>query len=175
MNKIIIIGAGLVMALIIAVLLVWPQYQKLQVLNSDIENKGGELRAQEAYFFRIKEISAQLQEYSDALSKISSALPKDPSLASMASFLQTNSAQTGLILRRIVLGDTAALSENKGPLAEMQFVIQVSGSYESFKDFLGLIENSARMIEVKSISVEIPLEKSEGSPTFTLNLKTTSY
>jgi len=175
MNKIIIIVSGVVVALALAVLLVWPQYQKLQALNSDNENKKEDLQSRQTYFSQVKEVSTRLQEYPDALSKISNALPKDPSLASLANFLQTNSAQTGLILKKIVLGAPAAPDENKGSLTETQIVIQVSGSYKAFKDFLLLIENSARLIEVQNISIEIPPEKSEESPTFTLNLKTISY
>lgn len=175
MNKIIIIAAGVVIALVLALVLVWPQYQKLQALNSDIANKQEELRSQETYFSQVKEVSIKLQEYSDALSKISNALPKDPSLASLANFLQINSAQTGLILKKIVLGGTTAPEENKGSFTETQIVIQVSGPYKAFKDFLTLVENSARMIEVQNISIEIPPEESKESPTFTLDLKTSSY
>jgi len=175
MNRTIIIVGGLVGALALAVFLAWPEYQKLQILNSDIENKKTELQSQETYFSQVKEISTQLQGYSDALAKISSALPKDPSLAALANFLQTNSAQTGLILKKIVLGGTAAPSENKGFFTETRLVIQVSGSYEAFRNFLSLIENSARIIEVENVSVEIPPQETKESPTFTLNLKITSY
>ncbi len=175
MNKIIIIVAGVAISLILIFVLAWPQYQKLQTSNSDVKNKQEELRSKEAYFSRVKEISIKLQEYSDAFSKISDALPQEPSLASLANFLQTNSAQTGLILKKIVLGVTTAPGENKESLKETQIGIQVSGSYSAFKDFLLLIENSARMIEVKSISVEIPSGISKDSPTFTLDLKTISY
>lgn len=175
MNRIIIIAAGVVMALVLGFVLVWPQYQKLQALRVNIENKRGELHSKEAYFSQVKEISAQLQEYQDPLLKISNALPMDPSLASLANFLQTNSAQTGLILKEITLGGTVAPSEQQGSLTETQITIQASGSYKAFKDFLSLIENSARLIEVQNISMEMPTGKSKESPMFTLDLKTTSY
>ena len=174
MNRIIIV-AGVMIALVLAVVLVWPQYQKNQTLNSDIESKKEELWSQETYFSEVKEISAKLQEYSDVFSKISDALPKDPSLASLANFLQTNSAQTGLILKKMVLGGTIPPSDDKESLTETQFIIQVSGSYGAFKNFLALVENSARIIDVQSLSIDIPPKESEGSSTFTLDLKTTSY
>lgn len=178
MNRIVIIGAGAVIALVFGLLLAWPQYQNLQALNSNIENKKGELSSQETYFSQVKEISAQLQDYSEAFSKIATALPQDPSLASLVNFLQTNAAQTGLILKKIVLGGTTTPSENKKSLSETQLIVQVSGSYEAFKDFLLLIENSARLIEVQNLSVDTPakeLKETKESPTFTLDLKTASY
>jgi len=175
MNRIIIIVAGVVIALVLAAVLVWPQYQKIQTLNYNIENKKEELRSQETYFSRVKEASKRLQEYPDALSKIADALPKDPSLASLANFLQTNSTQTGLILKKIVLGGTTLPNENESFLPKTQLVIQTSGSYESLKSFLSLIENSARLIEVQNLSIEIPPAESKESPTFTLDLKASSY
>lgn len=176
-NKIIIIAGGLLMALFFALVLALPKYQKLQFLNSDIEKKKEELQVQEAYFSQVKEVSAKLQEYSGVLSKIADALPEEPSLASLANFLQVNSAETGLILKKIVLGGTGpvAPSGKKESLSETRFVIQVSGSYQALKDFLAVVENSARMIEVQTLSVETPLEKSGGTPTFTLDLRTFSY
>lgn len=161
-------------ALALALLLVWPQYQKLQALKYDVELKREDLQSQEAYFSQFKDIAVKLQEYSEALSKISDALPKDPSLASLVSFLQANSSQTGLILKKIVLGGTTA-GESKKSLKETRLVIQVSGSYQALKDFLVLIENSTRIIDVQNVSVEIPSKESKESPTFTLDLKTTSY
>lgn len=176
MNKIIIIAAGVMVALTLALVLVWPEYQKLQALKLNITNKQAELQSQETYFSQVKEIALKLEEYPDALLKISNALPKDPSLASLASFLQINAAQTGLILKKIVLGGIIAPVDKKGPLTETQLIVQLTGSYKAFKDFLGLVENSARMIEVQNISIEIPpAEKSGESPQFTLDLKTTSY
>jgi len=175
MNKIIIIVSGVVIVLFFVLVLIWPQYQKLQALNLDIKTKQADLRSQETYFTQVKELSAQLQEYPDALAKISSALPKDPSLASLAHFLQINSAQTGLILKKIVLGGMTLPSESNRSLIETRLVIQVSGSYKAFKDFLGLVENSARIIEVENLSIEIPPKESKESPTFTFGLKTISY
>lgn len=175
MNRIIIIVAGIVIAVTLGLVLVWPQYQKFQVLNSNIENKQEELRSREAYFSQVREISTKLQDYPEAFLKVSNALPDDPSLAPLASFLQTNSAQTGLILKKIVLAGTVAPMDKKESFNETQLVIQVSGSYEAFKNFLTLVENSARLIEVESISIEIPPKESKESPTFTLDLKTNSY
>lgn len=175
MNKNIIIAGGTGIALILAAVFVWPQYQKLQALNLNIENKKAEFQSQEEYFVQVKETSVKLQEYSDSLLKISSALPQDPALASVVSFLQSNSAQTGLILKKIVLSGAADQSENRGPFAETLLSVQVTGSYPAFKNFLTLVENSSRIIEVQKVSIEIPDEKSKELPAFTLDLKTNSY
>jgi len=174
-NKTIIIVAGVLIALVLVLVLVWPQYQKLQALKLDIRNRQADLLSQETYFSQIKEIATQLQSYPDALAKISSALPQDPSLAALVNFLQVDSAQTGLILKKIVLGGTTLPSENQRLMTETRLVIQVSGSYTAFKDFLALVENSARLIKVDNLSIEIPTKDSKESPTFTLDLRTTSY
>lgn len=161
------------MAVAFFVVLVWPAYQNLQLSNNGIKEKETTLRSKEEYYSQIKRTSIQLQDYSEALLKISDALPKDPSLAALVNFLQTNASQTGLIFKKIVLGGTVPLKE--GSLKETQFVIQVSGSYSALKNYLSTIETSSRMIELQSVSMKIPPEESEESPTFTLDIKTYSY
>ena len=173
MNKIIIIVGSLIMALTLGLLLVWPKYQELQVLRADVKEKELVLESQQKYFAQIKEITIKLQEYAEPLAKISSALPKEPNLASLINFLQINASQTGLILKKIVLGGTTEPKEEV--LKETQVIIQVSGSYKSLKDMLAVIENSSRMIEVQNVSVEAPQKDQKGSPTFTLDIKTYSY
>lgn len=174
MNKIIIIAGGFAVIVVLAAVLVWPQCQKLQIVNSEIKNKETEFNSQKLYFAQIKEASEKLSGYSDVLSKISDALPKDPSLASLVNFLQANSSETGLLLKRIALSGTTAPNKARA-FAETRVIMQISGSYDSFNDFLKIIENSARIIEVESISVDIPSEKSGNSPEFILNLKANSY
>ena len=174
MNKIIIIVASLIVALTLGLLLVWPKYQELQVLRVTIKEKELVLESQQNYFAQIREISTRLQEYPEPLAKISSALPKEPNLASLINFLQINSSQTGLILKKIVLGGTTEPKE-EGVLKETEVIIQVSGSYKSLKDLLTVVESSSRMIEVQNVSVEAPQKDQKGSPTFTLDIKTYSY
>lgn len=172
-NKIIIIAGSLILALIVAIVLVWPKYQELRALKETIKERGLALESQQNYFVQIKEIDAKLKGYQEPLAKISSALPKEPNLASLINFFQINASQTGLILKKIVLGGTTEPKEEV--VKETQVILQVSGSYKSLKDMLAVIEGSSRLIEVQNVSVKAPSRDQKGSPAFTLDIKTYSY
>ena len=165
--------------------LVLPKYQSLKVIREEIKNRSIELQNKTEYFEQVKTISRQLEEFREELSKISSALPSDPSLPSLFDFLQKTASQTGLVLEEISLGGIKTREtgketgevELKDALAgtkEIYLDLKLAGTYPSFKDFLSAIEGSARIIQVQQISLSSPT-KPEAAPSFELKIKTQSY
>lgn len=166
MNKLIVISTCLVLALVLGLTLTWPKYQDLSALQINIEAEKAELQSKEGYFSQVKEVSEELEKYPESFSKISSALPETPSLPSLFNFLQASTAQTGLVLEKIILG---GVSEG-----EIQVACQLVGDYVAFKSFLLALENSARIIEIEKISFESP-EETEEPFKFTVQIKTHFY
>jgi len=166
MNKLIIIGVCLILALVLGFTLTWPKYQNLRVLQINIEAKEAEFQSKEEYFSRVKEVSEELEKYPESFSKISSALPENPSLPSLFNFLQLSAAQTGLVLEEIILGGVAE--------GEIKASCQLTGDYSAFKSFLLILENSARIIEIEKISFAFP-EEAEESFDFIVRIKTNFY
>lgn len=166
MNKLVIIGVFLALALVLGLTLTWPKYQAWRVLQNNIQTKKTELRSQKEYFSQVKEISGKLEEHTDAFGKISSALPETPSLASLFNFLQLSAGQSGLLLKEIAWGGFGG--------GKIQATIKLLGDYPDFKNFLLTLENSARIIEAENIVFESP-KKPDESFTFVVQLKTYSY
>ncbi len=166
MNKLIIISVCLALALILGLTLTWPKYQAFQILQLNIKAKESELQSKQEYFSEVKEISKQLEEHADALAKISSALPENPSLPSLFNFLQSSASQTGLVLGEITLGGVSQ--------GEILVTTRLVGDYPDFKKFLLALENSARIIEVEGVTFESPQKPTE-SFTFVVQIKTHSY
>ena len=166
MNKLFIIAGCLVLALVLGFTLTWPKYQSFQVLRSNVEVKKEELQSKEEYFSQIKEISGELEKYTEALAKIASALPETPDLPALFNFLQSSASQTGLILEKIRL---TSLAEG-----EIRVSCELLGEYTAFKNFLLALEKSARMIEIEEITFESPEEFGEPFQ-FTVKIKTQFY
>lgn len=160
------------LTLILGVGFLWPKFQDLREVQKNIKEKEERLQSNEEYFSNLEEIKINLEEYQGELSKINSALPDDLSLPSLFDFLQKTSSQSGLVLKGI--SPFAISSPEEFPaLKEIQFGLEVIGSYPSFKNFLSILEESARMIEVKNISF---LSPEKGKPfTFSLRIKVYSY
>jgi len=177
MNRLIIVIIGLGLTLVLGISLTWPKYQDFRDLERRVGEKNLELRYKEEYFSELKKLSEELKDYTEALSKIDSALPSDFGLPSLFEFFQKNSSQSGLILKEITPVSTAPFQKTS-EIQETNIALSLSGSYSSFKNFLSLLQKSARMIVIESINFSSPTEikkpLSENFP-FKLKVKVYSY
>jgi len=147
--------------------LVFKKYETLNYLRKEIASKEKDLQLQEEYFQKLQNISDRLQENIGLIQKIDSALPPNPEIPELLSFVQRSASQSGLILGDINLGLMAA----EGNMKKTKINFIVTGDYPSFKKFLSLVENSSRLIEVGSIYFSYP-EKGE---LFKFDLKITAF
>ena len=178
MSRAIIIITCLGLLLIFAIGAVFSKYQEMNLLQLEIKNKNAEFQYEKEYFSKLSALSKKLEKYKENLAKINSALPINSRLPDLLNFLQKSCSQTGLVFKKIGPSSTVPLieegEENRNPeIQETAFNIVVAGSYSAFKNFLRILEKSARMIGVESVSFSSPEE--EISFTFNLRLKIYSY
>lgn len=167
----IIIGV-IIFSLIFGFLFCWPKYPELKSLQKNIKIKQDELSWQKEYFIKLSQIKNELKNYETEFSKINTALPKDNSVPALLNFIQIAASQSGLVLKAI--SPTAASPSLFNPdIKETQLSFSLDGSYSSFKNFLFVLENSARFIDVEDISFSSPKEKDIF--TFNIKIKTYSY
>jgi Tfp pilus assembly protein PilO len=178
MNRQITIVVFLSLALILGIVLVWPKYQELRLLEQRNEEKRNEIQGREKYLQDLKKADEELKSYQNQLAKIDSALPPNPGLEVLLNFLQKASSQSGLVFKDIqpsasrAVSGTKELPELEG-LKETEISFAVAGNYPSFKNFLSVLEMTARLIEVESISFSSTEE--EGPQNFNLLIKVYSY
>jgi len=143
-----------------------PKYKELNVLRAKEERQQIELAEIENYFSNLRQVSQQLDKHQRSLSKIDMALPEEPEVARLLSFLAQSAEREGLLL--IEVGSITTFQEEPrgaeqglvDPAAEEErmvlkitsFPLRLSGSYPSFRNFLGLLEKSARLIEIERVS-----------------------
>ena len=154
------------------VFLVFPKYQTLNVFKKEVLEKQEEFHSQEKYFETLQNASEELKKYEGPLSKVDSALPKNPSLPELLNFIQKASSQSGLSLKGI--SPAVTLPFEKGEIKETRINFLLVGSYPDFKNFLSILEKSARLIDVENISFSLPKEK-EGLFNFAITIKVYSY
>jgi len=145
--SIILIG----LALILGVIFLWPSYQELNNLQVKIANKEMEIRYEDEYYEELSSISETLKEYQGELEKIDSALPTDQPLPSLLRYLQKATSENGIGLTNIALSIEPVKANAR--IKEIQGSLSLSGSYPALKNFLKVLEKSARLIKVDSISL----------------------
>jgi Tfp pilus assembly protein PilO len=164
---IIIIIIVLAATLLLLSTLVFKKYEALSYFRKEIASKEEDLQSQEEYFQKLQNISDKLKENIELVQKIDSALPSNPEIPELLSFVQRSASQSGLILGDINLGLMAA----GGNMKKTKVHFTVTGDYPHFRKFLSLIENSSRLIEVGSIYFFYP----EQGKLFKFDLKITAY
>lgn len=177
-NIMIIIAICSVGGIIFGVNLLLPKFQEFQSQNKVLENKKNELLYKEEYFSKLQNVETQIKEYQAELDKIDVALPNYPSLPSFFDFLQTNTSQSGLVISD--MGNFSVSNSKYSGLKEVSLKLDVSGPYESLKNFLSILEKSSRVIDVESISFKASdAEETKSQPedifVFSLSLKVYSY
>ena len=176
MNRPIVIIICFLVVLILIFALILPKKVDLDLSQKKVAEKMTEIQGKEEYLSNLSRLSAELKNYPSSLSKIDLALPAEPNLPGLFDFLQKVTSQSGLIL--VSLRPSAAfpavvLEERAPEFQETRFSLEVSGSYPAFKDFLSLLEKSARLIEVEAVSFSSGL--GEGLIKFELTIKVRSY
>jgi len=165
--------------------LLLPKFQQYTELRKKVEEKRNEIKYSQEYFSKLTEVETELKKYEVELAKIDSALPNDSFLPSVFNYLQKTTAQSGLVLKDIG-SFTVAPSDKDPKIKEIILGLEVSGPYESFKNFLSTLEKSTRLIEVENISFAGSEKKPtvEGEKTsekegdvfnFSLSIKVHSY
>ena len=92
-------------------------------------------------------------------------------------FIDNVGSQNGLILKEIAV-DKVNSSKSIPRLKETHINFVVSGSYPSFKNFLSVLEKSARIIQIESISFRssgVSLKGEEIPTFFNVGIKVNSY
>jgi Tfp pilus assembly protein PilO len=165
MNKSLIIPILLFIAFLSFVYLIMPEYDALDKAKQNRKERELELRSVENYYEKIQGHVDQLEEHKENLSKIDSALPNSASFSAVANFLQTASSESGVFLETISVKSSEVQStpkkgEDVGDKKELPSdvsrslaEIQVYGHYDNFKNFIELIERSARFFEIRNINL----------------------
>jgi len=160
-----------------AVFLLFPRYKEIKFHQFEIEQKKAEIQYQEEKITHLNDLSQKLGEFQPELQKINLALSHDPSLPSLFNFLQKKASESGLILQDLSPFLITPLIETETTLSGINQIFlefRVSGSYQSFKNFLSAFEKSARIIEIEKASFSAPT-KEKALPVYELKIKTYSY
>jgi len=142
-------------------MLVWPNYQKFRNISGQAKSIQSALEQRERYFLQLSQIFKNLQSDVATLQKFDQALPNEFDPDRLIYFLSLAGKNSGMILNEIE-GLSAVLPQGEAnlpeqdkqfQLKEITFSAKLTGSYESFKNFLREIESSARLFQVERISI----------------------
>ena len=143
----------------VGVSIVWtrPLWQEARLTAADkAEFQSTLLRFQELRKTRDELLNKYNSLSKDDLLRLESLMPSRPDSGFLLTTLEALSKKNGVLLKRIDIREqaekAAALNQAALPFELLPFEITISGSYESFRSFLGDLERSRRLVEVKEVS-----------------------
>jgi len=146
--------------------LVLPKHYEFKILQKKAAEKEAEFKAKSEYYFRIEDVFEDLKRREEQLVKIDTAISSKLDFSSILYFLQKVAKEKGVILtslkfqkssplkveKVVTVGEVPGIKEEETGIQENSFDCNITGTYSAFKDFLSVLENSARLIEVENIS-----------------------
>ena len=182
MKKNILISLTLItISLIFLQVGVLPKYRQYNRLRNQWKENQLMLSSKQKYYSQLFTIQQKLNNYSDSVSKISSALPTNIDASSLYKFVQEKASENGLIVQG--LGGLKIGQPTGDSMGIIKFNGSLSGSYQSLTNFLKAVEDSSRLINVKFITLRASEEKKENSqvkttqaePRFSIDLEANYY
>jgi len=159
------------LSFLFSVYFLFPKYSEYKLLRGKVFEEESLIQEREAYSLYLEDTLKTLEKYEEAVEKINSALPDTALPASLLSYLQKKSSESGLILKALNQVKSSGAETAETGIKESHFSLSLTGSLPSLESFLKTLEKSSRMIEVEDIS----LGQSQGLLGIDLFLKVYSY
>lgn len=141
-------------AVLIFSYLILPEQFLLQDSKSKLKAEELEIIQAKQHVASLQNIAKGIKNNAKYLTIIKESIPNKPSLPSFLNMLQQNAVQSGLVLKDVSANfpqRSAGFSDKK--IQTIQVAIKLIGDYQSFKNFLNLLEKSTKIVNVKHIEI----------------------
>jgi Tfp pilus assembly protein PilO len=176
-----------VLMIVIVVLFGWFVLSPKYASNSETRDQLSQVKSQranlEADQQELNRLIAQLESSDEEIKILDEALPLSGRPTRIAILIETFARNSALLVEQlnitgleeaIASGDKAMLADPYKPGRELRTIdvtVGVTGNTEQFRNFLQLLEQSGRIIDVESLSVT----SEENATNFTVRLKTYAF
>lgn len=198
MNKKLVISLiGLVISVALAAVFIPPLYSSVQKLRGDISAGQRESASLEELLSETRQLSREYEQMGAAEDKFYQALPQEKDIPQLLVQFENLAAYNGLLLESISFeealtdeeardeayralsvepaGLSSAEQSGKSSFNTISISVDISGTYDAFKNYLNALENSVRSMNVYFISFSAQ-DQSEGAlGTFAFKLGISVY
>lgn len=169
---IILVGSVIVVFLAL-VFLMKPVFEDIKSKDKIIAGKRSASNTLKENLDKLKELSSQEKEWKEKADLVLASLPENPDKGRLFMELESLTSNSGLYVSSIREEDT---SQNTGTLStqsqasestplpsganELKYTLTLSGSYDSFKNFLTYSKKALRILSISNIDIK---SKEDGS------------
>lgn len=144
-------GVFFVAALVIYANLIRPEYKETQKLRGSLIAKTNLFDEQKQIISQVQNLLAQYQGAAKLQEVVSLALPLDESVSTLFQQIFTISQFNRVAIQSFAL---RTLAIQPTGLGTVQMELKLSGSYESVKAFLQMLETNVRVMDVSQLAAQ---------------------
>lgn len=157
----------------VSVYLVWtiilPKYDYTSALKIETEKQSNVLAKRQDIFQRITDLQNTYQQRYAEFQRLALVVPADKSLPEFVSTIENMASKTGVLINELKIES----GTGKGVFNIINFEINTDASYDAISNFLSLIEQNIRLMDVNVISIgNAPGDTSTSFLTFQIRAKT---
>ena len=131
----------------------WPAYQEFIELKGYVARGEVSLEEKEETLRNLEELARELDFRRGKLDKIEATFPKDAELPSLYHLIQELGSSSGVLVTSISTSSADTLLREASSVKTIKITVSFSGSYAGFKTFISQINTSARLLNLRNISI----------------------
>mgnify|MGYP001591355304 FL=1 len=168
---------------VVYALLIKPAYADLNILRGILSSKTEALEVHGQIALKVKDLIANYKGVQNLQENISLALPREQSLAALYNQFYALASDTNLTLKALSAGagtlrataEDKSASKTPAKIGTVQVSLTLSGTYESFRNFLEKLETNIRILDVASFAIALPQVQSRSANSFDFNVVVVAY
>lgn len=165
----------LVIALIaIVVFLDLPAYNKVSLLQKEIKNQDDLIKERQEIMAKVSQLKEIYEERKTEISRVYYVLPLEKDVPNLIVQFEALAAENGLILEKIDFVEKTA-KKTVVDYNALGISASLTGSYQSFKSFLGALEYNIRLADLRSVDFSVQQGLVTGVSTFNFSITLDVY
>jgi Tfp pilus assembly protein PilO len=167
-----------------------PKVQKILDLKREVETQQQRLSEKQLFLEKVDKLKKRYQDNEENLTKVNYILPSGKDVPNLIVQFEALALESGMILDSIQFLENDELNQSRaaqaraaGETTSKDYMIltaelKLSGSYFAFKNFLKLIENNIRLIDISSVAFNTETREETGGGgelIFDFNIRLNTY
>ena len=188
MIKNIVIFILLLVFVAILVFLDLPKFQNILDLRREVETEKERFSEKQLLLAKIEKLEKKYQEAEESLEKVNYILPSSQDIPNLIVQLEALVLEGGVALESIQFSEAKEVVQSRAERAHttiketssvdyriISIDLSLRGSYSAFKNFLKLVEENIRLMDINSINLSSESSEETEIPIFNLSIKINTY
>lgn len=152
-------------SILVFFLLVLPSFDKTLMIWASIKDRKDILRESEEISKRVVDLNNQIESRRQEVEKLDRLLPAEKELPELLSNIESIVSASGMTISEMNLSEVPGQEE----IRKINGSMKLNGSYNSFINFLDLLEKNLRLTEV--VTLDVAAQLVEGTRTLNYDVR----